>query len=546
MKIYSATHRSIAVFILLAAFIPSSMPPHAQASPAAAAALTATIVIHPNQVVAPVTPLLLGSNTPAWLADNYANSRFRERTQYSGIGYVRIPGGSWSDMYGWLSCEQRVFRQDSAYQCGGVGEDWSSWITRPTDFINFLRATEKQAIFTINVNATAQEAAAAVAFFNAAPSDTTVIGVDRNGMDWQTAGAWAQLRADHGNPQPFHVQYWEFGNEIYGGAPTTGGADCVSYGWENTWTCDGTTYVNGDANHDGYRQVRAAMQAVDPSILVGAVGNEDPAAFNNWGNEVIQAAGNSMDFYVIHPYAYWDLPPNTSNGWAQALAWPRTNWSGMKTTLQNAFDTYAGGRQIPIAATEYNIVASQDQDFNQMLRRAGNALFIAESIGQAIQNGYLTANQWDLSNGCAATTGTCYDLLEADNNFKRAPQYYVFPLWAQFGSQMLAVDANVSSATLSVYAGYKDAQTYTVLVINKTNKLYTTKISFDNSLNVKSAKAYVVRASSLTSFNVLYNGSSNPPNNLSTPPPYNVAKVGATVTYTLAPYSVTLLQMVVP
>jgi hypothetical protein len=64
------------------------------------------------------------------------------------------------------------------------------------------------------MNYTAQEAASAVAFYDAQVDDTTPIGLDRNGTDWKTSGHWAQLRADHGNKEPLGIHYWEIGNEV--------------------------------------------------------------------------------------------------------------------------------------------------------------------------------------------------------------------------------------------------------------------------------------------------------------------------------------------
>jgi hypothetical protein len=55
-------------------------------------------------------------------------------------------------------------------------------------------------MYTINMNGTAQEAAALVAFFNGAVDDDTVIGVDVRGRDWGTVGDWATLRSQNGNP----------------------------------------------------------------------------------------------------------------------------------------------------------------------------------------------------------------------------------------------------------------------------------------------------------------------------------------------------------
>ena len=520
------------------------------AAPAPRSAEAATVynfTIHADQTVAPVSPYLLGSNAPSWLGDvRYANSVFRDRTKYSGLRSLRIPGGSWSDMYGWLSCEQRVLQAGQAYPCGGEGEDWSAWIARPTDYINFLRAANMQAVYILNVNATAQESAALVAFFNGNASDTRVIGVDRNGQDWMTVGHWAQLRVDHGNAAPFHIQYWEVGNEVYGATQASGGGGCASYGWENAWTCDGAAYINGDSNHDGYLQIRAAMRAVDATILVGAVGIEDPTDYNNWGVEVLQEAGSVMDYYVVHPYTYGTPPPNTASGWAQILASPRQTWPGIDATLQSAFETYAGGRQIPIAANEFNLVYSHDLDTRRMMRTAGNMLFLSESIGQAVANDYFMFNQWSLSNGCSTVTRSCYDLLLADNNFQRTPQYYAFPFWGRFGDTMLALDSTVDVSRLSAYAGRVDAQTFTLLVINKTGTYLKARVNFSDARLITGGNANVIRATSLNAASITYNNRSSVPNDLSSVPPLSLPINAGIVSYNFPPYSITLLTINTP
>jgi hypothetical protein len=515
----------------------------------ASAVVTANIHIGSSSAGTSIdTQLLTGTNLPAWIGPQFQDPTLIARTAAGSVGVIRIPGGSWSDDYGWLSCEMGA-NQPGAYPCG---QGWQTWAAKPTDFVNFLRAIGKsgdQVMYTMNVNVTAQEAAAAVAFFNALPSDATPIGTDSHGTDWHTAGYWAQLRADHGNPIPLGIKYWELGNEIYGGTPANGGTDCVAWGWENSWTCDGTEYVNGIGSgatrHAGYLEFRTAMRAVDPTILLGAVGTEDPADYANWGNEVIAAAGSVMDFYVVHPYAYYIPPPNTALGRAQILAQPQTHWHDLKTALQAAFDTYAGGRQIPIAATEYNLVSVQDQDTKQLMTRAVNALFVADSIGQALVNGFAMANQWDLSNGCASNH-TCYDLLQIDHTFRRAPQYYAFPLWARFGSTSLPVTLDLDPATqLSVYAGRIDTSTLSLLAINKTGRTITGLISFDDGASVSAGSADVARAGSLAAKAMSFNNRRNPANDLSNAPALPLRSVGATVTYSFRPSSITLLRMTI-
>jgi alpha-N-arabinofuranosidase len=71
------------------------------------------------------------------------------------------------------------------------------------------------------------------------------------------------LRAEHGHPEPFDVEYWEVGNEIYGE-------------WQITWTTP-------DGNADRYERFRAAMTDVDDEIEVMACGNR----LNDWNGPVI-------------------------------------------------------------------------------------------------------------------------------------------------------------------------------------------------------------------------------------------------------------------
>ncbi|GIK76064.1 MAG: hypothetical protein BroJett021_50520 [Chloroflexota bacterium] len=510
--------------------------------------LNAAIHIDATGPAQPIPPEMLGSNLPAWLGRNrFRDATLRARTAASGLTVLRMPGGSWSNSYAWLSCEQDR-DIDGALPC-----PWKGWVARPTDFIDFLQATNTTGMWVVNPNGTALEAAAVVAFFNGAVDDDRVLGVDIRGTNWYTVGHWAQLRAAHGNPEPVGIKLWEFGNEVYGGKPATGGAQCLAWGWEDVWTCDGTEYVNGKgsdaARHEGYLEFRAAMRAVDPTILVGAVGYEEPGTpavpdwtnFNNWGIEVMAAAGDALDFYSIHPYAYFEPPPNNAAGHATILAQPSTHWASIRRALDDAFDAHAGGRRAPVAATEFNLISVQDQDNAQLMTRAVNALFLADSIGQAIKHGYAMLNQWDLVNG-RASNGAEYALLHEDNGFFRAPQYYVYPLWARFGAEMLPVTGTLDAATqLSVYAGRVNTTTLSLLAINKSAAPVTATITAESGA-LNGGAAYVVQAASLTAQSVSYNGSSDPSDAL-TEPPTSVLANGDAVTHEFAPWSITLLHL---
>ncbi len=514
------------------------------------AGFPATIHIQVGNVVTPFSPYLLSSNLPAWLGPSrLGNATFRTRTAASGLKLLRLPGGSWSNSYGWLSCEM------GADQPGVASCPWYSWAARPTDFINFLKATNTEGMWVVNPNATSKEAAALVAFFNGHVTDTRTIGVDIKGTDWYTVGRWAALRAAGGNPQPVKIKFWEFGNEVYASKAmyaTSSASLCQSWAWEDTWTCDGFEYVNGvgigSSRREGYLEFKQAMQAVDPTIVVAAVGFEHPGTpsdtgsngqtYAGWGSRVISAAGDDLDMYSIHPYPYFNLPSSMS----ATLSSPQTFWPTIMSGIRNAFNAYANGRQAPIAVTEFNLVSVSSKDNNQWMTRAVNMLFLADSIGQAAQNGAAMFAQWDLANG-RDSNGTEYGLMHEDNNYYRAPQYYVYPLWSRFGSYMLPVTSTASPATeLSVYAGWVNSTTVSLLAVNKTNRPVTATIAVSGFGPLIGGVAYEVKANSLMAQSVTYNGSANPSDNLSEPPA-SFSASGHSVTRVLPAYSVVLLHL---
>ncbi len=495
-----------------------------------------TITIDATGSVTPIDTRVRGTNLPAWLnPTRFADTTFHARTRASGTTLMRIPGGSWSNYYDWLACERGGQGIDAESEC------YWPWASRPTDFIDFLQATGQEAMYTVNMNNTAKEAAALVAFFNGSVDDNRTIGTDIWGRDWGTVGDWARLRRDNGNPEPLTIKLWEVGNELYGGNQGSG-KDCTAWGWENVWTCDGTEYANGIGSgisrRQGYLEFREAMRAVDPTIQVGAIGVAYRSEWSNWGNEVVAAAGDVMDFYTIHHYAYFQQPAS----YADALAQPQQTWSSIMADAQAAFDIHAGGREVPIAVTEHNLFSVQEQDNNQWMTRAVNALFMADTIGQMQQHGVAMANQWDLANGTAAN-GTDYGLMKEDG-FARNPQYYVFPLWDRFGDAMLPVTSSRSAeTTLSVYAGRIDDQTLSLLAINKTGSSLDTTIAIDGVAAINGGTVDVVSATSLGSQSVTFNGVADPSDDLANAPGAALPGSEVPFSFSFAPYSITLLQM---
>lgn len=477
-----------------------------------------------------IDPRLLGTNLPAWLGpERLANPALRQRVTDLGSTLIRLPGGSWSNHYAWLACEQR--NEEGCY--------WP-WAARPSDFLAFLQATGQAAIWTVSINGTATEAAALVAFFNGAVDDERPLGLDVRGRDWQTVGHWARLRAEHGHPEPYPIRLWEVGNEIYG-AVAASGPRCASFGWEEVWTCDAHEYIfgrgEGAERREGYLEFREAMRAVDPNILVGAVGVERPDDWHGWGRTVIEAAGEALDFYVVHHYGF---DGSTAISAAQALSIPQRTWQPMIAGLHAAMEQ-ANGRRVPIAVTEYNLVAFLELDSPTLMIRAVNALYLADTLGQMAQQGIPIANQWNLANG-VASNGTDYGMVNQDS-FDLAPQYYAMLLWQRFGTELLPVENPFpADNVLSLYAGRDQAGAYTLMAINKTERTVSSQIELVGQRGPFNLERIWVETDSLLSESLRYNGILGTTSAALATPAQQHGSVGNLTTQSFPAYSITLLR----
>jgi len=177
--------------------------------------------------------------------------------------FIRWPGGNVAQDYRWR---------------WGVGprDERLTWINlswknepEPSDFgtdefVMFARAAGAEPSITINVEgngATAEEAAAWVQYCNG-----------------PATSEYGAMRAANGHPNPFGVKFWEVGNEIWGN-------------WVRGHS-DAATYAR---NYNRYAQ---AMRAVDPSIKLIAVGDNDMS----WNRTVLREAGRNVDYLAIHHY----------------------------------------------------------------------------------------------------------------------------------------------------------------------------------------------------------------------------------------------------
>jgi len=301
---------------------------------------------------------------------------------------VRIPGGSVSDLYHWETATL-VDRLTGQPVKPGVSI---------AQFAKIAESTHAQVVLTVNYGSgTPNEAAALVAYANGRVDDSTPLGSDENGRDWGKVSDWAQLRAASplpgsdphnvlraSHPQPFGIKMIEIGNEC----------------WGNTWECDlhGTSYskLPGKAwdagTYAGYAaRFMAQMRAVDPAVKVGVVATYD-GQYQKWNQTVLSALrglGAYPDFVVQHWYPQDPRQASDAGLFATSAQWP-----GNATHLQAQISAYLQPPgPVEMLVTEINSVYSDPGKQSVSLT---NALFLADSVGHALQTAYSGLLVWDL------------------------------------------------------------------------------------------------------------------------------------------------------
>jgi alpha-L-arabinofuranosidase len=374
----------------------------------------------------------LGVNTATWdplLADPMTLAR----VQASGARFFRFPGGGTADQYHW---------QQNTMVSATAGAD-------TTEFMKLVQAVGGQAIITANyATGTPAEAAAWVHFCN----------------------------VDHS----YNVKYWEIGNENYQtGEP--GSHDPLVYAQR-------------------FGDFYAAMKAVDPTIKIGMAGtyssrNSAPSGaspgpgqgdtgteYGGWGPKVLKALKVIPDFYVVHyfPEVQWSGTPHEDD--ADLLQYPR-DWATIAPIVRGMLNQTLGA-----AASGVEILATENDSPGQKPGKQSvsivNALYLADSLGQALSTEIAGFLWWDLHNGSEAKNNNSsvlygyreygdYGLLSSSDNPATPantpyPAYYALQLASEIagpGSRLVASSSN--DVLLPIYASLRPDGNLALLVINK-------------------------------------------------------------------------------
>ena len=301
--------------------------------------------------------------------------------------FIRWPGGNVAQDYRWLwgigPRDERVTWTNLSWKNEPEPSDFGT-----DEFVMFARAVGAEPSITVNVEgrgATADEAAAWVEYCNG-----------------PATSKYGAMRAANGHQAPFNVRFWEVGNEIWGD-------------WVRGHS-DAETYARN------YNRYAHAMRAVDPSIKLIAVGDNDMS----WNRTVLREAGRNIDYLAIHHYyGRRELRGDPLNLMARPLFFER-----FYSTVQQLLSELGLGR-VKLAINEWGLDLPSERQYSMESALYGARLMnVFERSGGIVEMSAVS----DLVNGWPG------GIIQAGrHNVFVTPIFLVNELYAEYrGDQRLA------------------------------------------------------------------------------------------------------------
>ena len=202
--------------------------------------------------------------------------------------------------------------------------------------------------------------------------------------------AYGKMRAQNGHPEPYHVKYWDLGNEIFGE-------------WE-------IGHSSSEDYSRRYMEFYRQMKEKDDTIVFMVCGGEGDCRSQDWNRMVKQVIGDHMDVLCLHMYALKSMEGKRfrNEDIYYAVAGSVKKYEEI---LQESWHVMNDGteKQKLLAVTEYNLGTIIDSYREQTLEAA---IFNAGMLNMFLRNAekLLLCNYSDLVNGHAFGTASYYAL----------------------------------------------------------------------------------------------------------------------------------------
>jgi hypothetical protein len=416
------------------------------------------VVVDLSQIITKASSLLFGNNINPFMSQVVDQPVLMNNITALSPNIIRAPGGSLSDVYFWdgdgsgnaaapADAPANLLDLNGNSSTAGYwyGNNTQDWTLSLDNYYKVLQQTKSTGLITVNYG---------YARYGTGPTPVQTAA--------HLAAQW--VRYDKGK-----TTYWEVGNECYGN-------------WEAGYRIDVTK------NHDGQPAIitgtvygthfqvfadsmrAAAAQVGNANIKIGVVltttnDQNNNAGVSNWNHDVLTAAGNSPDFYVVHNYY---TPYNSNSTPAVIFSTPASGTSGMMSWVAASAQN-TGVAQKPVAMDEWNIQAvGSSQEVSNI---AG--LHAVMVLGEAMKNQISMASRWDLANGWnngddqgifSNSSGTSGAEPGAPAWNARPAFYYMWFFQHYFGDRMVGSTVSGSSDIASYGSSFSSGQAGVVLV----------------------------------------------------------------------------------
>lgn len=389
----------------------------------------------------------------------------------AGISVLRFPGGCGVHHYNWKN---------------SIGANRENFLFGLDEFLKVCQQVDAEPVITVSYfTGNEKDCADLVEYLNS-PADNN--------------HPWALKRAQNGHENPYHVKYFEIGNEVFHGNHRD------------------IKYIVAEDYAKKYLKYYSAMKAVDPAIQIGVV------LFNaEWDKIVAEIIKDRVDFgiYHLYPTPVWGeglekVPPKKI--FEISLAMPALKYEPIFKNTLELFQKKSG-KKLSLAITEYNggFVQEKPVPYRHTL---GCALVNAELIRIFMkpENNIIIANYWQFCNSYwgMITNDFSDDLKDLYNPYYKRPNYYVYEMYNKhFGEILLHADVNCDGYEMSTdykevkipflsvnCSKSKDGEKLYLMVINKNlNNPVTATINLKDFIPKKNANIWILNGPDIDSTN---------------------------------------------
>ena len=411
-----------------------------------------SLTIDVNKVLVKVPPYVFGANSNLWSGEMNKQPVLVQYLSDLSPNIIRGPAGSISDIYFWNGTDANPAPSDApptllnatgASSSAGYwyGGNDASWTQSLSDYYDLLSKTNSTGILTVNY------------------------GFARYGTSGDPVDSAAHLAADWVRYDNGRTKYWEIGNENYGNWE-------AGYDIDVSQNKDGqpaliTGAIYGTQFKVFADSMKAAAQQIGATIYIGATLYQQPTTSSDytstqtWNVGVLQNAGNTPDFFIVHDYfTAYETNSSVSDILNTADAVPTSVMSYITQQV-----TAAGVGLKPIAFTEWNIQATGSKQNVSYI--AG--IHAAKTVGSIIRNKFGEASRWDIANGYA--NGDDQGMFNIGDEpgaplwNPRPSFFYLYYFQKFFGDRMVYDTLKRSNSDITTYSStFSSGQAGTVLI----------------------------------------------------------------------------------